>query len=257
MFSDGAVKYMKQLRIEEYVRYKRNVWLSEDSVDCLPIELQQLGSYYTCPRDWDWECYQFWLVLFGSSNEGHIQYMSTVIKDNRKQFRKKCGVQFLFDTVRLYYGWDLICQTAYPSVHFYFFLPYPNCHLLCTSGRTVTRRATWATMTFVQSERLSVASSSTTSARGCRRTRCTAFWDTSLPSEMRTRWVARVIFKRCCFCFFYMYIIRSITAGERQQWPSILKCILMIETYHHVRANSIKPFIFYTCLSCCTKSYCS
>uniref|UniRef100_A0AAQ5ZZH5 Neurobeachin-like protein 2 n=1 Tax=Amphiprion ocellaris TaxID=80972 RepID=A0AAQ5ZZH5_AMPOC len=35
---------------------------------------------------------------------GHIQYMSTVIKDNRKQFRKKYGVQFLFDTVRLYYG---------------------------------------------------------------------------------------------------------------------------------------------------------
>ncbi|CAG01002.1 unnamed protein product, partial [Tetraodon nigroviridis] len=35
---------------------------------------------------------------------GHIQYMSTVIKDNKKQFRKKCGVQFLLDTVRLYYG---------------------------------------------------------------------------------------------------------------------------------------------------------
>uniref|UniRef100_A0A672QFN4 Neurobeachin-like protein 2 n=1 Tax=Sinocyclocheilus grahami TaxID=75366 RepID=A0A672QFN4_SINGR len=35
---------------------------------------------------------------------GHIQYMSTVIKDSRKQFRKKCGVQFLLDTVRLYYG---------------------------------------------------------------------------------------------------------------------------------------------------------
>uniref|UniRef100_A0A665U218 Neurobeachin-like protein 2 n=1 Tax=Echeneis naucrates TaxID=173247 RepID=A0A665U218_ECHNA len=35
---------------------------------------------------------------------GHIQYMSTVIKDNRKQFRKKYGVQFLLDTVRLYYG---------------------------------------------------------------------------------------------------------------------------------------------------------
>uniref|UniRef100_A0A672QFS7 Neurobeachin-like protein 2 n=1 Tax=Sinocyclocheilus grahami TaxID=75366 RepID=A0A672QFS7_SINGR len=30
---------------------------------------------------------------------GHIQYMSTVIKDSRKQFRKKCGVQFLLDTV--------------------------------------------------------------------------------------------------------------------------------------------------------------
>ncbi|XP_072228514.1 neurobeachin-like protein 1 isoform X2 [Leuresthes tenuis] len=35
---------------------------------------------------------------------GHIQYMSTVIKDNRKQFRKKYGVQFLLDTLRLYYG---------------------------------------------------------------------------------------------------------------------------------------------------------
>ncbi|RVE75339.1 hypothetical protein OJAV_G00015710 [Oryzias javanicus] len=35
---------------------------------------------------------------------GHIQYMSTVIKDDRKQFRRKYGVQFLLDTVRLYYG---------------------------------------------------------------------------------------------------------------------------------------------------------
>ncbi|XP_062854156.1 neurobeachin-like protein 1 [Trichomycterus rosablanca] len=35
---------------------------------------------------------------------GHIQYMSTVIKDSRKQFRRKYGVQFLLDTVRLYYG---------------------------------------------------------------------------------------------------------------------------------------------------------
>lgn len=43
------------------------------------------------------------LVLF-ICNAGHIQYMSTVIKDNRKQFRKKYGVQFLVDTIRLYYG---------------------------------------------------------------------------------------------------------------------------------------------------------
>ncbi|XP_030637055.1 neurobeachin-like protein 1 [Chanos chanos] len=35
---------------------------------------------------------------------GHIQYMSTVIKDSRKQFRKKYGVQFLLDTIRLHYG---------------------------------------------------------------------------------------------------------------------------------------------------------
>nr|XP_057907467.1 neurobeachin-like protein 1 isoform X2 [Doryrhamphus excisus] len=35
---------------------------------------------------------------------GHILYMSTVIKDNRKQFRKKYGVRFLLDIIRLYYG---------------------------------------------------------------------------------------------------------------------------------------------------------
>ncbi|TRY98711.1 hypothetical protein DNTS_010265 [Danionella cerebrum] len=35
---------------------------------------------------------------------GHIQYMSTIIKDSRKQFRKKHGVQFLLDTIRLYYS---------------------------------------------------------------------------------------------------------------------------------------------------------
>uniref|UniRef100_A0A4W3HUZ0 Neurobeachin-like protein 2 n=1 Tax=Callorhinchus milii TaxID=7868 RepID=A0A4W3HUZ0_CALMI len=35
---------------------------------------------------------------------GHIQYLSTIIKDNRKLFRKKYGVQFLLDTIRMYYG---------------------------------------------------------------------------------------------------------------------------------------------------------
>lgn len=43
--------------------------------------------------------------------------MSTVIKDNRKQFRKKYGVQFLLDTVRLYYGWGPV---SYLSVKFKF-----------------------------------------------------------------------------------------------------------------------------------------
>ncbi|XP_046887347.1 neurobeachin-like protein 1 [Hypomesus transpacificus] len=55
---------------------------------------------------------------------GHIQYMSTVIKDNRKQFRKKYGVQFLLDTIRLYYGWDSIldlpeCSASGFMTHFH------------------------------------------------------------------------------------------------------------------------------------------
>jgi hypothetical protein len=35
---------------------------------------------------------------------GHIQYISTVIKDDRKYFRKKYGVQFLLDVIRQYYA---------------------------------------------------------------------------------------------------------------------------------------------------------
>ncbi|XP_014667639.1 PREDICTED: neurobeachin-like protein 1 [Priapulus caudatus] len=34
---------------------------------------------------------------------GHIQYLSTIVKDERKYFRKKYGVQYLFDFVRTYY----------------------------------------------------------------------------------------------------------------------------------------------------------
>ncbi|XP_077472025.1 neurobeachin-like protein 1 isoform X2 [Stigmatopora argus] len=35
---------------------------------------------------------------------GHIQYMTTIIKENRKLFRKKYGVRFLLDAIRHYYG---------------------------------------------------------------------------------------------------------------------------------------------------------
>lgn len=38
---------------------------------------------------------------------GHIQYLSTIIKDSRRVFRKKYGVQFLLDTLRIYYGYDI------------------------------------------------------------------------------------------------------------------------------------------------------
>ncbi|XP_077997957.1 neurobeachin-like protein 1 isoform X2 [Glandiceps talaboti] len=35
---------------------------------------------------------------------GHIQYLSTLIKDNRKQLRKKYGVQFMLDVIATYYN---------------------------------------------------------------------------------------------------------------------------------------------------------
>lgn len=34
---------------------------------------------------------------------GHIQYLSTIIKDDKKYFRKKYGVQFLLDVINAYY----------------------------------------------------------------------------------------------------------------------------------------------------------
>eukprot|EP00057_Strongylocentrotus_purpuratus_P026068 XP_011680542.1 PREDICTED: neurobeachin-like protein 1 isoform X2 [Strongylocentrotus purpuratus] len=37
---------------------------------------------------------------------GHIQYLATIIKDNRKTFRKAYGVQFMLDVIRAYYSGD-------------------------------------------------------------------------------------------------------------------------------------------------------
>lgn len=67
----------------------------------------------------------------------------------------------------------------------------PLTHLSSSSlrlpGRAATKRATWARTTSGQSGRHSTASSSTTSARACRRRRCTASWDMWPPSGMRSR----------------------------------------------------------------------
>eukprot|EP00073_Rattus_norvegicus_P038362 XP_008765397.1 PREDICTED: neurobeachin-like protein 1 isoform X1 [Rattus norvegicus] len=46
---------------------------------------------------------------------GHIQYLSTIIKDSRRVFRKKYGVQFLLDTLRIYYGHSSICNELSPD----------------------------------------------------------------------------------------------------------------------------------------------
>uniref|UniRef100_A0A8C5N2A9 Neurobeachin like 1 n=1 Tax=Leptobrachium leishanense TaxID=445787 RepID=A0A8C5N2A9_9ANUR len=57
------------------------------------------------------QMYQYLLFDFRIWNRGdfpfrigHIQYLSTIIRDSRKVFRKKYGVQFLLDTIRIYYS---------------------------------------------------------------------------------------------------------------------------------------------------------
>lgn len=59
------------------------------------------------------QMYQYLLFDFRIWNRGdfpfrigHIQYLSTIIKDSRRVFRKKYGVQFLLDILRIYYGSD-------------------------------------------------------------------------------------------------------------------------------------------------------
>ncbi|KAM5229140.1 neurobeachin-like protein 1 isoform 2-T2 [Ctenodactylus gundi] len=59
------------------------------------------------------QMYQYLLFDFRIWNRGdfpfqigHIQYLSTIIKDSRRVFRKKYGIQFLLDTLRIYYGSD-------------------------------------------------------------------------------------------------------------------------------------------------------
>ncbi|KAM9305247.1 neurobeachin-like protein 1 [Gastrophryne carolinensis] len=59
------------------------------------------------------QMYQYLLFDFRIWNRGdfpfrlgHIQYLSTIIKDSRKLFRKKYGVQFLLDTIRVHYSKD-------------------------------------------------------------------------------------------------------------------------------------------------------
>uniref|UniRef100_A0A8C4UVC3 Neurobeachin like 1 n=1 Tax=Falco tinnunculus TaxID=100819 RepID=A0A8C4UVC3_FALTI len=53
---------------------------------------------------------------------GHIQYLSTIIKDSRRLFRKKYGVQFLLDTLRIYYGYEfylfylIYCMWLFPPI---------------------------------------------------------------------------------------------------------------------------------------------
>ncbi|KAL1022209.1 hypothetical protein UPYG_G00023730 [Umbra pygmaea] len=82
---DVSVLVSSQLMVEQ-VTYEKN----------LPL-LQQLHTHLLFN-------FSIWTLGDFPLSIGHIQYISTVIKDNRKQFRKKYGLQFLLDTIRLYYG---------------------------------------------------------------------------------------------------------------------------------------------------------
>ncbi|XP_071441260.1 neurobeachin-like protein 1 [Hetaerina americana] len=47
---------------------------------------------------------------------GHLQYVSTVVKEDRRYFRKHYGVQFLFDVVRRHYNSESVVDTSEDGV---------------------------------------------------------------------------------------------------------------------------------------------
>ncbi|XP_059178496.1 neurobeachin-like protein 1 [Physella acuta] len=48
--------------------------------------------------------FSLWSQTYFAVRIGHIQYINTIIKDDRKYFRKKYGVQFFLDVIRAYYS---------------------------------------------------------------------------------------------------------------------------------------------------------
>ncbi|CAD5122682.1 DgyrCDS11092 [Dimorphilus gyrociliatus] len=50
--------------------------------------------------------FRIWSVSEFTVRIGHIQYLSTLIKDNKKFFRKRYGVEYLLDIIRVYYEKD-------------------------------------------------------------------------------------------------------------------------------------------------------
>lgn len=49
--------------------------------------------------------------LSADVHPGHIQYMSSIIREHRQKLRKKYGVQFILDALRTHYrlgSWDQV-----------------------------------------------------------------------------------------------------------------------------------------------------
>ena len=48
---------------------------------------------------------------------GHIQFINTIVKDDRKYFRKTYGVQFVLDTIRSFYRF-VLCYLSTLCKHY-------------------------------------------------------------------------------------------------------------------------------------------
>lgn len=75
--------------------------LIESVQNCIPTpNLELLDTIY---NDFIFD-FKIWSRAPFQVTIGHVQYISTMIKDDRKYFRKKFGVQFFLDTIRQFYA---------------------------------------------------------------------------------------------------------------------------------------------------------
>lgn len=101
----------------QYLLFDFRIWNRGD----FPFRIGESGlldKFYRCFRNvlllmW---LYFRYIIESELSILGHIQYLSTIIKDSRRVFRKKYGVQFLLDTLRIYYGYDILTLSQFDIV---------------------------------------------------------------------------------------------------------------------------------------------
>lgn len=93
---DVQVLMAMQILIESLVQHQ----LAQQTTNSDTILINQFVDYFFDHLVFNfriWARAAFQIII------GHIQYLQTLIKSDRKRFRKKYGVQFILDTIRLHF----------------------------------------------------------------------------------------------------------------------------------------------------------
>lgn len=81
----------------------------QDMIECvnMPFLLEQIYENVVFN-------FAIWSACDFQLRIGHIQFISTIVKDKPSQFKKSYGVQFLLDVIKMYYAGkhESLCNTA-------------------------------------------------------------------------------------------------------------------------------------------------
>lgn len=62
-----------------------------------------LAVAWSCPGGWKGPSSAWWPEPSTDARSGHIQYVSSIVREHRQKLRKKYGVQFILDVLRVHY----------------------------------------------------------------------------------------------------------------------------------------------------------